>query len=234
MAISSAMPTLSPATCTYNCPSVCSIGTSVPEQHPSMTATFKHLKSHEMPTTTLMLSGLAVTPAMQTIVIDCVPIVDPQFAPIIGDNAESVMASPEDPQASSPTDSKMIASGKTRPSPTCVFVVHHLAPATHVWSASVQVVAASALTKIEDLLSEDTMTIRRVTSLSSPLASRTHNSPSVASIWTVVPEHHTSMTTMLEHLNLHEMPPAANIPPHLPIAPAMQTIIVNCVTIVNP
>jgi hypothetical protein len=199
-----------------------------------MTTMLEHLNFHEMPPATNMPPHLPIAPAMQTIVIDCVPIVDPQFAPIIGDNAESVMASLEDPQASSPTDSKMIAAGKTWPSPTCVFVVHHLAPTTHVWSTSVQVVAASALTKVENLLPEDTMTIRRVTSLSSPLASRTHNSPSVASIWTVVPEHHTSMTTMLEHLNFHEMPPATNMPPHLPIAPAMQTIIVNCVTIVNP
>jgi hypothetical protein len=61
-----------------------------------MTTTLKHLKPHKMPSSTLMLGGLAVAPSMQTVIVDGVPVVDPQLAAIIRDNTESVMASPED------------------------------------------------------------------------------------------------------------------------------------------
>ena len=40
------------ASCSHNDPSVASVGAMVPEQHPSMATTLKHLKSHEMPPTT--------------------------------------------------------------------------------------------------------------------------------------------------------------------------------------
>jgi hypothetical protein len=50
----------------------------------------------------------------------------------------------------------------------------------------------------------------------------------------MVPKEHASMATMLEHLKSHEMPPSANIPFGHPAAPAMQAIVVNCVSVVNP
>jgi hypothetical protein len=65
------------ATCTYDCPSVCCVGTSVPEEHPSMAAAFKHLEFHKMPPSTKALVGLTIAPAMQPIIIDSVAIVDP-------------------------------------------------------------------------------------------------------------------------------------------------------------
>ena len=86
------------ATCAHNTPTVASIVTPVPEQHPCMTAMLKHLKPHKMPSATQALVGLTITPAMQTIVVDRVPIVDPQVATIIRDNAESVIACPYDAQ----------------------------------------------------------------------------------------------------------------------------------------
>ena len=46
----------------------------IPEQHPSMTTSLKHLKSHTMPPRAEMPGGLPVAPAMQTIIVDCVPI----------------------------------------------------------------------------------------------------------------------------------------------------------------
>jgi len=42
-----------------------------------MTAAFKHLEFHKMPPSTKTLVGLTITPAMQPIIIDGVPIVDP-------------------------------------------------------------------------------------------------------------------------------------------------------------
>jgi len=73
-----------------------------------MTTLFKHLKPHKVPSTTLMLGGLAVAPAMQTIIVDRVPIVDPQLAAIIRDNAEAIMAGPEDSQSACPTHCEVI------------------------------------------------------------------------------------------------------------------------------
>jgi hypothetical protein len=57
-----------------------------------MTAALEHLNSHTMSPTAKIPDGLPIPPTMQTIVVDCVPIVDPQLAPVIGDDAESVLA----------------------------------------------------------------------------------------------------------------------------------------------
>jgi hypothetical protein len=80
----------------HHSPTISSIGTSVPEQHPSMTSTFKHLKSQSMCPSAKMLGGFSITPTMQTIVVDCISIADPKLASIIGDNAEAVVAGPSD------------------------------------------------------------------------------------------------------------------------------------------
>ena len=55
---------LTSAACTHNNPSISSVSTSVPEQHPSMTTTLKHLEFHMMPPSPLMLSGLPIAPTM--------------------------------------------------------------------------------------------------------------------------------------------------------------------------
>jgi hypothetical protein len=70
-------------TCAHNKPSVSSIATSVPEHHPGSSATLKHLKPDIIPPSTKMPGGLAIAPAMQPIVVDGVPIVDPQLAAIV-------------------------------------------------------------------------------------------------------------------------------------------------------
>ena len=114
------------AACTYNSPSVSGIGAMVPEEHPSMTTTLEHLKSHKTPPCSNMLSRLSIAPTVQTIIVNRVPIVDPQLAAIVRDNTEVVMASLEDSQAASPTHCKMIVSGKAWPSAACIAVVHHL------------------------------------------------------------------------------------------------------------
>jgi hypothetical protein len=60
-----------------------------------MTAVLKHLKSNHAPTVEHP-SGFTVAPAVQAIVVDGIPIVDPQFASIIRNNAVSVMAPAEE------------------------------------------------------------------------------------------------------------------------------------------
>merc|ERR1719199_898120 len=109
------MVSLSPASCLYDNPTVSGISASVPEHNACMATTLKHLESHKMPPTAEMPVGLSVAPAMQTIIVDGVPIVDPQLTAIIGDNAEPVVARPEDSQAACPTHSEVITSSKSRP-----------------------------------------------------------------------------------------------------------------------
>jgi hypothetical protein len=71
-----------------------------------------------------------------------------------------VMACLENSQATCPTHSKVVTSDKSRPFATCVAVVHHVLPASHARSAAIQILASSALTKVEGILPEQTMTIR--------------------------------------------------------------------------
>jgi hypothetical protein len=233
MAISDGVLHVAFATCAHNSPSVSSIGTSVPEQHPCMTTTLKHLQSHKTPATTKTPGGFPVAPAMQAIVIDCVPVVYPQLAAIIGDDAEPVIASLEDPQTACPTRSEVIAAGVTWPSATCIAIVHIMFPASHVGPAAIQVLATATLTKVEHILPEQTMAIRDW-EIGLTSTTCTHNSPAVSSIRTMVPEEHASVTAALEHLKSDHSPASSHMRPGLSIAPAVQAIVVNCVAVVDP
>jgi hypothetical protein len=68
----------------------------VPEEHPCMTTTLKHLQSNKSPPSTNISSGHTTAPTVQAIVVDGVAVVNPQLAPIIGDNLEVVTARLED------------------------------------------------------------------------------------------------------------------------------------------
>jgi hypothetical protein len=48
-----------------------------------MTTTFEHLQPDNMRARAKMFDGLPIAPSMQTIIVDGVPIVDPQFASVI-------------------------------------------------------------------------------------------------------------------------------------------------------
>jgi hypothetical protein len=197
-----------------------------------MATMFEHFEPRNTPSSMEMASGFPIAPAMQAIIVDCVSVVDPQLAAIIGDNPKPVIASFEDSHAACPTHSKMIATRKTRPSATCVFIVHHLTPACHVRFATTKVLAPTALPKIKGLLSENSAAIRgwRCTTA----ATCTQNKPTAPSVETFVPEQHPSITTTLEHFKSHMMPARAQMPIGFPIAPAMQAIVVDRVPIVNP
>jgi hypothetical protein len=140
-----------------------------------MTTSFKHFHSHSIRAWTETLHCLTIAPTMQAVVVDCIPIVDPQLAPVIGDDAETVIANSSDFQAACPTYSEVIASGKTTPFAVCVAVVYHLDFAGHVWSASSQILAPTTLSKVEDLLPEARGTTR---------ARCARHAPSIASVWT--------------------------------------------------
>merc|ERR1719263_288413 len=101
--------------CTHKTPSVSGIGTPVPEMDACMATTFKHFKPDKAPWSTKMPGGLAIAPAVQAIVVDRVAIVNPQFAPVVGVDAEAVVASPMHPDATRPTHSKVITPMETRP-----------------------------------------------------------------------------------------------------------------------
>jgi hypothetical protein len=193
------MTTMTLAACTRNSPTVSSIGTMVPEQHPRMSTMLKHLKSHQTPTSANLPSGHSTSPAMEAVVVDCVSVVYPQLAPIIGDKLEVIAAAFEDSHAPCPAHSEMITSPEARPSATCVAIIHHTAPASHVRSAAIQVLTPTPLTKVENILAEETSAISGAMECLS-LATRAYNSPSVSSIWTMVPEEHPSMTSTFEHL----------------------------------
>ena len=111
---------------THNSPSVSSVGTMIPEEHPSMTTTLKELKSHKTPPATNIPSGHSTAPTVQAIVVNRVSIVDPKLASIIGYKLEVVTAAPEDSQAACPTHSKVIATSEPTPFPACVAIVHKL------------------------------------------------------------------------------------------------------------
>jgi len=159
----------------------------VPEEHASMPALLKHLKSNQTPPSTNMPFGLTIAPTVQTIVVNCVFIVNPQLAPIVRVKAKMVMACLEDSQATCPTHSKVIASRKPGPPATCVAIIHILFPACHVRFAASQIVAPTSLTKVEDILPEETIAISGAMSGGSS-ATSAYNGPKIARIWTSVPE----------------------------------------------
>jgi hypothetical protein len=49
-----------------------------------MATMLKKFNSYSTPSSTNVLNSYPTTPAMQTIVVDGVPVVDPQFASVIG------------------------------------------------------------------------------------------------------------------------------------------------------
>jgi hypothetical protein len=183
-----------------------------------MTTSLKHLEPHKTPPSAKLSPGRSAAPAMQAIIVDCVSIVEPQLAPIIGVNLEMVTACPEDSQAASPTHSEVITSRKAGPLATCVAIVHSMFPTSHIWTATVQILASSTLTKVEDIFSEETMAICDTVRLS-PTCTR--NNPTVSSVRAFVAEEHASMATTLKPLKSHKVPTTTKFLVGLPIAPTM-------------
>jgi hypothetical protein len=137
MAVNGTMGGSPPAARKHRKPTISRVWTSVPEKHTSMTTVFKHFEPHHAPSVVQKSSSLSVAPTMQTIVVNRVPIVNPQVASVIGNNAETVMASPIDSRTASPADSEMIIAMETWPPVMGIAVVHIMLPASHVGPAPV-------------------------------------------------------------------------------------------------
>jgi hypothetical protein len=169
---------------------------------------------------------------MQTIVVNRVPIVEPQFAPIIGINLEVVMAGPENSHASCPAHCKVVTSMKARPIPTRVSVVDDVTPTSHVCPSVIQICTSTTLIEVESVLHEETMAVSGTNDWST-LATCRCKGPSISGIGTSVPKVHTSMTAMLKHFNSHHAP-STDMLGSFSIAPAVQAIIVDRIPIINP
>jgi len=117
-----------------------------------VTSTLEHLKPYSMCSGAEMLNSLSIAPTVQAIIVDCILVIDPQLASIIGDDAKPVMACSSDCQGAHPAHCKVIASPKATPLATCVAIVHHLDSASHVGSAAGQVLTTAALPKVEGML----------------------------------------------------------------------------------
>jgi hypothetical protein len=220
MAICDRIRSVASATGSDNNPSVSSVGPVIPEEHPSMTTTLEELQSHKTPPTTNILSGHSTTPAVQAVVVDCISIVDPQLASIIGYELEVVTPTFEDSQAACPTCSEVISASITRPSATSVAIVHIMLPTGHVRLAIVQVLASATLAKVIDILPKEPMTISGFSGNVAP-ATSTHNSPAVPCVCAMVPKQHPGVTTTFEHLKSHKMPATTHMLSDLAIAPPM-------------
>jgi hypothetical protein len=147
-------PSATTTACTHNSPSIISVGASVPEKHPGMTTTLKHLNSYCVYTSTKIFEGFPVAPTMQSVVIDRVPIADPQLAAIIGDDAETVVTAPADPQSACPADGEVIASDKASPFAIRIAIVHNLHFASHLGFVGIQVLASTTLSEVVDSFDE--------------------------------------------------------------------------------
>ena len=112
--------------CSHKTPSVSCIGTPVPEMDACMASALEHFKSNKTPSSSKISVSLSIAPAVQAIVVNRVAIVHPQFASIVGVNAEAVVARSEDSHAACPTHSKVVTATETGPIAICVAIVHHL------------------------------------------------------------------------------------------------------------
>jgi hypothetical protein len=158
---------------------------------------------------------------MQTIIIDCVPVIDPQLASIIRDDAKPVMACSSDCQGTHPAYRKVITSCEAAPLATSVAIIHHLDSASHVGLAAGQVLTATALPKVENMLhpraTRDSSRLLPAATAFAPatgsaFALGTYNDPSISSVRAMIPEKHPCSTTALKELNSHKTPPTTNVP----------------------
>merc|ERR1719199_696071 len=212
---------------THKTPSVSCIGTPVPETDACMPSALEHFKSDKTPSSSKISVSLSIAPAVQSIVVNRVAIVHPQFASIVGVNAESVMARSEDSHAACPPHSKVVTATETGPIAICVAIVHHMFPTLQIGSATVQVLAPAPLTEVECILPEETMAISDPVARAPRTMICSHKTPSVSCIGTPVPEMDACMASALEHFKSNKTPSSSKIPAGRAIAPGVQAIVVD-------
>jgi hypothetical protein len=197
-----------------------------------MTAMFKHFKSSKMPSTSKTPVGLPIAPTVTAVIVDRVPIINKQVAAVIGDNAVPIIPSPEDPHTTCPTHCEVITCTETRPIASRVPIVHIMFPTLQVRRATIQVLAATPLTKVEGVFSEEAVAISGG-SWSRPPATCDNRHPSVSGVRAMVSPEYSSMTTALKHLHSSKTPSSTNMLPCRTTTPAMTPIVVDRVPIVK-
>jgi hypothetical protein len=196
-----------------------------------MATMLEHFKPYQTPMRAKITSGLPVPPAMTTIIVDRIPVVDPKLTSIIRNNAPSVMTTPVDSHSSSPTHSKMVTSGEAWPPAPSIPVIYHMLPLSQLGPAIMQILAMTALSEVECIHHEEAMAVGNAIRSNSTC---TYHSPSICCVRSPVPEEHASVATMFEHFKPNKTPPMKMMSPGLSIAPAVQAVIVDCVSVVNP
>jgi hypothetical protein len=126
----------------------------VSKEHASMATMLKKFDSNQAPSSMNVPLCHTAAPTMQTIIVDAVTIVNPQFAAVVRDKLEVIPTASEDSHPGSPSHSEVIVPGKSRPSTACVPVVDNLLPSSHVGSATIQVWAPTTHTEVEGILPE--------------------------------------------------------------------------------
>jgi hypothetical protein len=107
-----------------------------------------------------------------------------------------------------------------------------VAPASHLWSAIVQIHTSTALTKIEGVLSEQAMAIGDGIRGDTPSTCE-HWHPSVPGVRAMVSEKYSSMTTALKKLHSSKTPSSMNTLSGDATTPTMTTIVIDRVPIVK-
>merc|ERR1719424_1929475 len=106
-----------------------------------------------------MPSGRSTAPAVQAIIVNGVPIVNPQLAAIIRNKLEVVMARPEDSQAAGPSHCEVIPATIARPIAAGITIVHIVFPTRKVRPATFQVLTTTSLAKVESIFHEEASAI---------------------------------------------------------------------------
>jgi hypothetical protein len=171
---------------------------------------------------------------MQAIIVDRITVVKPKLTAIIRDKGEPVSTAHTDSQDSRPPDSEMIGTGEASPWSASGTIIHSFHFANSVWAADAEIWATSTLSKVESLLPE---ALASVWSWTNPFSSHCrlwHYNHPIPSVRTLILEYHACSTTTLEHFHFHESSPSAKMSGGLTIPHAMQAIIVDRITVVNP
>jgi hypothetical protein len=89
---------------------------------------------------------------MQAVVVDREFAAKPKLTAIIGDEGKPIVTKLSEEEGTSPTNSEVIVSGKARPCPSSVAIVHIFDNAHCACPAAFEILACTTLLEIEGLL----------------------------------------------------------------------------------
>merc|ERR1712054_360841 len=221
------------ATGIQHSPVVASVRALITQQDASMATMFEELHPEQAPSCMNVPRGFAIPPAVAPIIVDGVPVVDPQLGTVIGNEREPVTASAVEPDTAGPAHSKVVGTRESRPPATCVAVVDVVPPPRHVRPPVGKMWHTAALTEIEGILPEQAMAVYDSVA-DAPVATGIQHSPAVVGVWATITQQDASMATTFEELHPEHAPSCMNVPRGFAIPPAVEPIIVDGVTVVDP